>query len=316
MTDEIVKSIADKNHIDILSIDKFSSGQVNSVFNINNQYVVKIEGDPSYAKDLLKGQYEKVQALVQKGAKVPKIIDSGEVEGKNYLLMEKIEGENLVSHWYSFNDTQKENYIAQIAEQLKIFHSITSGKYFGAFDNFKDAIVKETGFSEIDKIRLKPEYASSVEILEKFFADNIALLNETDTGVLNHNDLHFENIFYKDDKISGIIDFDYATFASKDYEFKKLVDFAHTPTDYVQDSLQSRYEGRQLIGEFKMLKKHYPELFEHPNVVQRVKLYSISGLLWTIAGYQQGRWSENAMIKTQRKIKDWYQSSWIEKLLS
>lgn len=313
---EIISQVVKKNNINALKIQQFDSGEVNKVFNINDSYVVKIEGDPKYAKGVLLGQPEKVEALIKKGAKVPRILDYGEIDGKNYLLMEKVEGQHLISNWLQLSARQKENYIEQIAEQLKIFHSVKSDKYFGSCENFKDAIITETDFSSVNKTTLALEYVNSVELLENFYQKNIERLNEKNTAVQTHNDLHFENIFCKDDKITGIIDFDYAYFAAKDFELRKLIDFSYDPADYLSGDLELQYKGVQLFAEIKMLKKYYPELFAQKDLLDRLRLYLIGELLWTISGVQAGRWSENALIKTQKKIVDWYQNDWLERLLT
>lgn len=311
--DNLIKLVAKKNNINIDTVEQFKSGQVNKVFGINGLYVLKIEGDGKNAQGVLEKQPARINQLIEKGARVPKLLDYGNFEGENYLLMEKIKGKDLASGWLKFTDQQKENFISQIAEQLRIFHSIKSDKYFDTNDNFKDAIAKETDVNGIHKDKLKPEYIESIELLENFYQINTGVLDETGTAVLNHNDLHFENIFYKGDKVTGIIDFDYTRFAPKDFELRKLIDFIHTPADYLDDS---SYEDIHLVEVIRMLKKHYPEMFKTKDLVTRVRLYLRDDLLWTMAEYSSEVWSENTMIKTQRKIKDWYQSEWLEELLS
>lgn len=312
----LAKLIAAKNHIDISSIKKFDSGEVNKVFNINNKFVIKIEGEPEVATNLLKRQPEKIEMLYQKGGRVPKILDYGQMDGKEYLLMEKIEGINLSADWWSFNDLQKENLIEQIAEQLIIFHSIKSDLYFNNSSNFKEAVSKEPNFAEINKTTLKPKYKKLIETLEIFFESKLELLNEENTAVFNHNDLHFENIIYKDASITGIIDFDYFTYAPIDYELRKLIDFAHTPSNYLSRKLGLKYKNQQLTVEIKMLRKHYPSLFQHQNQIDRIKLYLIEELLWAVSGYQKGKWSEKAMILVEKKIHDWYETDWLDSVLN
>jgi len=48
------------------------------------------------------------------------------------------------------------------------------------------------------------------KILKEYFSENEHLLNSVSGPVLVHNDLHFENILFAGDKITAMLDFDFA----------------------------------------------------------------------------------------------------------
>ncbi len=319
---ELIKFVVSKNKLEWAWPTRFTSGVINRVYDLGS-HVIKIEGSDltDYAKDVLKPQaalMERVRAL---DAKIPKVIDSGEFEGSPYILMEKAKGRELVYDWLNFNLKQKENFIAQICEQLQIFHSVKNDFYSIAiyqnknFENLKGATINLTDFTEIDKAKLKKEYAEDIEYLEGFLTENIEVLNEQNTAVLTHNDIHLENVFYKDNKVTAIIDFDWVSWAPKDYELRKIVDVFYYPKNYMAERLGQRYEGYRMTEEFKFLKKYYPGLFGIDNLLTRVRLYNLENVIYKTVDYQKGKWSENVMIELHQQIKDFYQGGWLSEVL-
>ncbi len=319
---KIIELIAAKNGLTVKSARRHTSGQINFVYDLNGKYIIKIEGDLNHAKGILKPQTEITRQLINAGAKVPKIFDAGEIMGKPYLLMEKLSGTDLVYDWLKFSLKQKENFMAQLAEQLKIFHSLKYDNYSVTISsavikpNLKDAINYLTDFRRINKNKLKKEYLKDVDFLEKFYQANEVILDEEKTAVLVHNDMHLENIFYQDDKITGIIDLDWVCQAPKDYELWKLIDVFYDPKKTVAKKLEPLYKGYRMTKECGWLKKYYPQLFASPNLIIRIKLFSLENLINKIVDYQNGRWSERVILNAQKQINDFYKGDWLEKLLA
>jgi len=304
---------------------RFLSGVVNRVYGLGNEYILKIEGDSEFGPqhELLKPVPDLTAQLLAKGAKVPKILDFDSVDGKPYILMEKVRGNNLADDWMSFGDTKKEKLIAQLAEQLQIWHSISFDSYCipivaeKRYQNLRAAIekpiVKEVRL--LQKEKLPKELLVNVEVLEKYYHDHIASLDEIGTAVLTHSDIHLENIFYEGDRLTGIIDLDWVAQAPKDFELWKILDTFHDPLYTVEGRLESLYEGYQMTRELDWLKKYYPALFETKKLVERVKLYYLDPLLETIVDYQNGLWRKRAFSKVMDKVRDFYQNSWLDEVL-
>ncbi len=319
----LIKFVVAKNKLPRVTPARFPSGVINRVYDLGN-CVIKIEGsdETDYAKGVVKPQAGVISKLVSLGAKVPKIVDHGEFESHPYLLMEKVRGKNLVYDWLAFSMPEKENIIEQLCEQLKIFHSIKIDHYSlpiyldHKFENLKDALANVTNFNLIDKMKLKKEYVEDIEFLEEFFAENISLLDEQNTAVLTHNDIHLENIFYEQNKITGIIDFDWVAAAPKDYELWKMTDVFYDPKKTVEQGLESLYDGYRMTEEFKFVKKYYPQLFEAPNLLTRVRLFHLENMLYKVTDFQKGRWSEDVLKSLHTQIDDFFRQDWLEKLLS
>jgi aminoglycoside phosphotransferase len=319
---KIIDAILSRNKITSENIHRYTSGINNKVYSIGEKYIIKIEGDLDHSKGILLFQKDLTETLLTFGAKTSKIYDYGEVEGKSYLLMEKIPGTNLVYDWLKFSIKDKENYIAQLADQLKIFHSIRFESYsipiteHKSFSNLKDAIERVVSFNLIDKSKLKPEYVKEVEYLEQFYREHINLLDEVNTAVLVHSDLNLENILYDGDKVTGIIDFDWACHAPKDFELWKIAEVFREPKYSVEERLEPQYENYKMTEEFGFLRKHYPELFNSPQGADRVRMFYLNKIIDTVRYYQSGRWSEGAMFKVQKEIDDLFRNGWLESVFN
>lgn len=302
-------------------IKRFSSGQINRVYAIGNHFVIKIESDLDWARGNFRHQAEITKSLKEAGVPVPTVIDFNSGEGTHYLLTERLPGSNLVDKWSTLSVGQREDFIAQAAGYLQKIHTIRSNAYrlpiYSQDDSgtLVQAMAARIDFSRLDRTKLTPEQRENVELLEQFYKDHNRLLDEQGTAVLVHNDFHFENILADGDKVTGIIDWDWASYAPADYELRSMLDYAHAPKYYVEEHLEPYFEGKQLIDEMQLYKKYYPELFSHPNLENRIKLYMIEDILDAIAGIQSGRWNAHAWERINKKIDDVYSKNWLKNVL-
>ena len=315
----IIESILRKFNLSLLGEpQRYTSGIIHRVYDLG-KYVLKIEGD--YGKTL-QHQGKILNKLKSLGARVPQAVDYGEVDGKAYLLMEKIEGTNIVYDWMKMTMAKREKIIAQLAEQLQIYHSVRFDKYSISitsgkdFTNLQPAMERVANFHRIDKDALETNYREDIDFLETYYQKYCHLLDEKDSAVLVHNDIHLENIFHVGDQISGIIDFDWACQAPKDYELWKIIEVVREPKYTVEQKLEPLYENYQMTTEFDFLKKYYPTLFNVQNLAERIRLYYLSNkIIGRVEDWQKGK-ATVAMNIVQQEIKDLFKSNWLDNLLA
>ena len=302
---------------------RYTSGIMHDVYDLGN-YVLKIEGDAEYAKGSIGHQRGILDKLISIGAKVPKVVDSGVVENKSYLLMEKLKGSLIVNDWLKFDMKQREKFIAELAEELKKYHSLKFPQYSipicsdTRFQNLDAALRRIIDFDEVKMDDLSEEHRSDVDFLKKFYEENISSLNEENTAVFIHNDIHLENIFYEGEHMTGIIDFDWSSYAPKDYELRQIVETFRCPKYTVEERLEPLYENYQMIEEFGFLQKYYPDLFRQNNLVTRVRLFYLRKTLHRVIDFQQGisKYKDGKALQIfSEEIRDIYRTDWLDKLL-
>jgi len=305
-------------------IERYMSGQINHVYKVDDAYVIKIEGEMDHTKEMYVHQKRLMNRLIKAGAKVPRIIDYGEFYEKEYLLMEKLEGRSLFQDWLKFSKKEKENFLLQIIQELKIFHSIKFRFYSlpilfkKEFINLKNSIRYITRFDKINRNKLSKEILKEVDYLQNFFEENINILNEKNSAVLVHNDIHFSNILYRGKKISGIIDFDIDCQAPVDFELRKICYFFYNPINprnYVSKDLYDKYKGCQMKEEMMFLKKKYRKLFEVDNLVTRLKIYHLEKIINLIRSYQSGGRDEYFLWNIMGEVQNIYHNDALDKFL-
>ncbi len=318
----LIESIAPEYKFsDLSSVKRFSSGQINRVYEVDGKYIVKIKGKGVEGLDLFGWQPQVLNSLHNAGTKVPKVFGHGNTDKGEYLIMEKLAGENLSYQWLELGAKEKESLMAQLAEQLKLFHSLSFDHYAvpvvtgKQYKTFEPAVRDINNIPGLDKSKLNKQYQEDLEFLLAFYDQHSNLLNEQDTATSIHHDINLENVFWKDGKITGIIDVDWLCYAPRDYELQRIVHYARMPKYCVEEALESKYANYQMTQEVKWLKQYYPEMFANPNVTNRVRLYLIDNMLSTARGYTSEQWSENVMVEWHQLVQDYYQNDWLPKLL-
>jgi hypothetical protein len=95
---ELITRVASRNRLSpVAKISRCTTGICNRVYSIDDAFILKIEGGYDWSRGILRHQSGIVDKLLSERAKVPRIIDYGEFDGRQYLLMEKLRGDSLVS---------------------------------------------------------------------------------------------------------------------------------------------------------------------------------------------------------------------------
>ena len=318
--EKIINGIASRLSLKLdRNLPQYQAG-FHQTFDLSDKYIVKIEDEKAGTLD---HQKFFLDLLYAKGAKVPKVVEFGHSVGQTYLVTKKVAGDNLSIGWLSRPVEQREEIIKDLAEQLRIFHSVKFGQYLipvlsnNLQGSLKESVLESTKFKLIKKDKLAPKYRACFELLQDFFQKKIYLLDEENTAVLVHNDIHLENLIGENKGLNGIIDFDWVCQAPKDYELWKIVEVAREPRHTVNGELLPLAPGYQMVEEFGWLKKYYPELFEASNLANRIRLYYIQELINNrFLDFQKGTLSEDLFSKVQSEIEDIFVSDWLDKLLN
>ena len=284
--EELADKILKKNKIRApIRYENFPGWAKNRVFILDHDYVIKLGG--TYGDiDIFKHQRALLNKLSDTGAKVPRIIDEGEIGGEKYLLMTKIPGHTLAQLWPTLGRKERNSYFSQIAEELKKYHSIKFKKYAIAIcqkkpkGNLGNAVDTTIDFSKIGQLRNQ----SAREIFEwisNYYQKNKKNLNESGTAALVFNDIRLENILASKGKISGFVDFDWLCQAAPDYELAKAVYYMYAPQYFSDPSLVKKMQA-PMKNEINAFKKAYPDIFDTPNLIIRLRIYFIRNILYLL----------------------------------
>ncbi len=229
--------------------------------------------------------------LLENNVPVPKILkfdDSLKIINHPYLIITEIEGSMLCDVIKKMNDDKKMLFFYEFGKIVGKIHSITFKKFGeildgknvesfneannkGPFDNWKSM------HKEIINYRLnifKNSYFEDlIEPITSWFEKKSDLIDYNIVPRLLHIDLNQKNIFLKNNKISGIIDFDGAFVGHNEEELmrteganfsddiKGKESFLKGYTEIIK--LDSNYEERRLYYYFSRLLVHTDCLIEY-----------------------------------------------------
>jgi len=269
---EIVKRIIENNKSlfgDNLLIKKINVGFTNTLYSVNDSFIIKIctdlNNEPKFNKEIKFYNANKGNDLI------PKLYyantDKTDIP-YYYEILEKINGVSLYDVWHTFSEEQRENTIKQLCEAMRRFHSNkgesydwvkrTSDLFMNSYNKAKELNL----FTSEEQELLEGAYSSFNEYLE------------SDEFVLIHNDLHFDNVFYDNGKIK-LIDFERSIYAPRDFELDILYRMTRKPWKFASEENEQYAKLEDYENIMTYIEKYYPELIHIDNLYQRLAIYDI-----------------------------------------
>ena len=284
ITKNFIKELSKKLKSEVIYHKRFESGRANPVFLIRlknkQEYVLKL-----YSKEKIY-RYRNDAAvfnLFSNNKLVPNIIVTGDWKDGKYLVMTKLEGKE------SSRLTDKMLYdVGRLTAQL---HSVQNNK-FGKIHNPRFKTWKSF-LSQLNKKYLKrlenTEFKHLIPKIRKYLTKNSSVIPNIKKGSFIHDDIQPQNIFFKDSKLTGIIDFDRAFWGDPMYELPYCeTSFSHL---YKGNAAKPFYRGYTSVR--KLNQKKYDKVKEY---------YTLCKYLRNISGFKSLK--EVAPKKTFNKIKN------------
>ena len=288
--ENIARAICQKEGITARKIEVLTGGQVNQVFLVDGEYVVRI-GARDDAAARLQRETELIKSFEGK-ISVPRIYAFGQYEGLVYQIQQYLPGKKLYSVWKDYAPDVQEGIVAELAAHLKMLHSVRypffgdghtdTQRYDSWLDYFSDHF-KRT-LEEIDAlhIRMVPGF---LELAANYFDEHKHVLQEG-VPVLVHGDVSLVNLLVDGGKLSALLDFEYSVQAPLDYELCVMEEFCLYPNDYAEED-QEIYCTADFASFIPLLRKHYPALFAVPHLRERLNLYHLATALGSYLGWRK-----------------------------
>lgn len=250
-------------------IEKINVGFTNTLYRINDSYIVKVCTDINNEEDFKKEidfyNSNKENTLI------PKLYYSDTMKEDVpyfYEILEKVNGVSLYNVWHTYSEEQREDIIRQLCDAMKQMHSIKGDRY-----NWTEYMKKE--FNPLYEKAKELNIFSDEEqkLLEQAYYDFDKYL-ESDEFVLVHNDLHFDNVFVDNGKIK-IIDFERSMYAPRDFELDIFYRMIRKPWKFASEESEEYTEAGQYSNVMSYVNKYYPEIVNTPNLYERLGIYDI-----------------------------------------
>lgn len=251
------------------SISKINVGFTNTVYNINDSFILKIctnlNNEENFSREIDFYNSNLNNYLI------PKLYCSSTDKSEipyYYEIIEKVEGVTLYHVWHTFSEGQREEIIRLLCTAVKQIH-LNKGEKYSWINYLKTQFTmlyskaKELDiFNKEEQQLIKHAYSK----YEKYL--------ESQDFVLIHNDLHFDNIFYHNGKIK-LIDFERSMYAPRDFELDILFRMVRKPWKFSSEETE-QYTNLSDYANIKLyVEKYYPELVNIPFLPQRLAIYDM-----------------------------------------
>lgn len=307
MLDKVVKAICQKEGLHVGEIQPLSGGQVNAVFLVNGEYVVRIGSrEDAYAR--LKRETDLVNSLAGQ-MPLPRILAFGQQDGLTYQVQQRVRGQKLYLVWNSLSPVTKEAIIAELASALKTLHSrefshFGSGREEGSPDSSWQAFLSGKLMRTIDeiqalKIKIVPGF---LDVVMEYFETHRHVL-DAGAPVQLHGDLTLVNVLVDQGKVSALLDFEYALQAPRDYELWPLEAFCLYPNDWAEEDHEV-FCAADFTDIFPLLQRFAPELFDVPHLRERMNCYHLEAALGSYLAWRKDNLSR--IPPDQMAAKEFY----------
>ena len=279
-------------------IKKINVGFTNTIFVVNDLYIIKIctnEDNENNFKNEINFYKENIGNNL-----FPKLYVSN-ISKKDvpycYEIIEKIDGVSLYNVWHTLFDDERENIIKQLCEAMKSIHSKKLKEQNFDWNNYIQNQFVEL-YSKSKKLNVFTEQEQ--KLIEYVFSKFSKYLKKEEL-VLVHNDLHFDNIFYKDRKIK-IIDFERSMYAPKDFELDILYRMIRKPWKFASEETEQYTNSSDYTNIKLYIEKYYPELVSVEFLPQRLVIYDMIYYLRQLINYSNSKELKNDIISAAKIV--------------
>lgn len=279
-------------------IKKINVGFTNTIFVVNDLYIIKIctnEDNENNFKNEINFYKENTGNNL-----FPKLYIS-DISKKDvaycYEIIEKIDGVSLYNVWHTFSEDERENIIKQLCEAMKSIHSNKSKGQNFDWNNYL-----QNQFTELySKTKTLNVFTEQEQKLIEYAFSKFSKYLKKEELVLVHNDLHFDNIFYKDGKIK-IIDFERSMYAPKDFELDILYRMIRKPWKFASEETEQYTNSSDYTNIKLYIEKYYPELVNVEFLPQRLAIYDMIYYLSQLIDYPNSKELKNDIISAAKIV--------------
>lgn len=214
----------------VSKISRFELGMINDVFAIDDNFVLKVNSaDPTLPK--LSKEAAIYKALPEHNIPAPKVYEVQEqpgLRGYPYLLMERCKGNSLRETWSKLDVAQQKDLLQRLGQLLGAVHNLRQDQVsIGGEVATERFLMKENIKTRIAKIaaELRASEVLDEEMIAKiedFYVNNPAFDIEITPSLL-HGNFVFGNVMVSEDRIEGIIDWEWASFGHSEEELANVL---------------------------------------------------------------------------------------------
>lgn len=244
------------------------------------EYVVRVNRDASMR---LHREAVLSQALPEAVGYPPLVQHGGEV-GRDWLVVQRVPGIPLSRAWPTLSRQLRRSAVRQLAERLQLVHATPCPQLDGLVDVPQLVDRAATGAQAVARLLGAIEKAGRLPNVDLGIMREVAghvranayVLDPFDASTIVHGDLSFENVLWDGDRITALLDFEFARPGPPDLDLDVLLRFLALPHLHVPADYEAMTRADDYADVAWWLAEDYPKLFGDPHQFARVKLFSLA----------------------------------------
>lgn len=211
----------------------------------------------------------------------PEVVAYGGQLGADWLILKRRPGTALSRAWPTLTWPERRAAVRQLASILRALHRVRAPEGLPRID--PPQLVGGDGLFPVQPVLAALDRAAALPHVDRFVLDALRTIVERDAPALEpfhqptlvHGDLTFENILWDGERISALLDFEWAHPAPPDMELDILLRVCALPFLHVAEDYEHLTRAEDYAPIPWWLADDYPELFSVPCLFERLRIYSI-----------------------------------------
>lgn len=212
----------------------------------------------------------------------PRIVAAGLDAGDDWVVQRRAPGVPLVRCWPWLPREDRRRAVDEVAAGLRALHSVQAPAVARSLHEpphplqlgprstapLCEALERAGTLPHVDAGALR-DAIGWVRTLQP-------VLDGFESETLVHGDLHFQNVLWGGDQVTALLDLEFARAAPADLDLDVFLRFCCMPHLFVPVGCESeaRLEDYEEVPFW--LREAYPELFSHPRLLDRLRLYAVA----------------------------------------
>jgi aminoglycoside phosphotransferase (APT) family kinase protein len=247
---------------------------------LTNEYAVRVNRDAS----LRLNREAVLSHALPFDVGYPAVIQHGGEVGSDWLVLERVPGQPLSRWWPTMTEAQRRSAVSQLAMRLRLIHLTPCPELEGLRDVPQLLDPAPTGYLAVQRLLAAVDQMGRLPNVDPMVALEAAeliqgicsALDPFDARTVVHGDLTFENVLWDGERITAVLDFEYARPGPPDLDLDVLLRFVALPQLHVAADYEDVTRAEDYRDVPWWLAEDYPELFSHPRQFDRMRLYSLS----------------------------------------
>lgn len=213
----------------------------------------------------------------------PPVVASGSGSGQDWLVMERVPGEPLAHHWPEMSPVVRRRAVRQIAQRLAALHRTPAPDDLPVVED-PPQVLRWCGRDPITPVLDALWCAARLPNVDPMLLHDARELVQRCAGALTpyqastlvHGDVTFENVLWADGEVTALLDVEWARPGPPDLDLDVILRCCAYPALHVAEAHAGRTRDEDYADVPYWLTDDYPDLWSHPRIFERLRLYSIA----------------------------------------